>query len=64
METDNAEFQKGWCMALDAVEASLREYPNAGGHKPIMDLIEEIEENAVIRGQLEVCPIPGETNRG
>lgn len=46
MEQESAEYMRGWCAALDAVEASLRNYPNGGGHKPIMDLVDSIRTKA------------------
>lgn len=46
MEQESAEYMRGWSAALSAVEASLRDYPNGGGHKPIMDLVDKIRSDA------------------
>jgi hypothetical protein len=35
---------KGWVAALDSMEGAVRGYPDHGGHKPIMELIDRIRE--------------------
>jgi hypothetical protein len=54
MTNEEALEFKGWCQCIDAIVASLKDYPNAGGHIEIMKEVDRLRREAV-EEYIEVC---------